>query len=304
MWFLFSILTALAWGGADLFYKKGSNSEDRFSHLKIVVMVGLVMGIHATIFYLYKDIDFHLFDMVKYLPVSFFYIVSMTVGYVGLRYLELSIASPVQNSSGAITAILLFIFFQQDIDMIHILGVIVITIGVIGIAVVEKHEEDKMMRLNQVKVDKKYQLGFMAVSFPIIYALLDGAGTFADGIYLDELKLMSEDTALLAYEYTFFICAVFVYIYLKLFKKVSFNVFKERDKGLAAILETTGQFFYVYAMGSYAIIAAPLIASYSIFSVILSRIFLKEKLTPKHYFVIAIVMIGIIILGIADADEA
>ncbi|MFG3611418.1 EamA family transporter [Rummeliibacillus sp. G93] len=304
MWFLFSILTALAWGGADLFYKKGSNSEDRFSHLKIVVMVGLVMGIHATIFYLYKDIDFHLFDMVKYLPVSFFYIVSMTVGYVGLRYLELSIASPVQNSSGAITAILLFIFFQQDIDMIHILGVIVITIGVIGIAVVEKHEEDKMMRLNQVKVDKKYQLGFMAVSFPIIYALLDGAGTFADGIYLNELKLMSEDTALLAYEYTFFICAVFVFIYLKLFKKVSFNVFKERDKGLAAILETTGQFFYVYAMGSYAIIAAPLIASYSIFSVILSRIFLKEKLTPKHYFVIAIVMIGIIILGIADADEA
>lgn len=304
MWFLFSILTALAWGGADLFYKKGSNSEDRFSHLKIVVMVGLVMGIHATIFYLYKDIDFHLFDMVKYLPVSFFYIVSMTVGYVGLRYLELSIASPVQNSSGAITAILLFIFFQQDIDMIHILGVIVITIGVIGIAVVEKHEEDKMMRLNQVKVDKKYQLGFMAVSFPIIYALLDGAGTFADGIYLNELKLMSEDTALLAYEYTFFICAVFVFIYLKLFKKVSFNVFKERDKGLAAILETTGQFFYVYAMGSYAIIAAPLIASYSIFSVILSRIFLKEKLTPKYYFVIAIVMIGIIILGIADADEA
>ncbi|GEL03439.1 EamA family transporter [Rummeliibacillus stabekisii] len=304
MWFLFSILTALAWGGADLFYKKGSNSEDRFSHLKIVVMVGLVMGIHATIFYLYKDIDFHLFDMVKYLPVSFFYIVSMTVGYVGLRYLELSISSPVQNSSGAITAILLFIFFQQDIDMIHILGVIVITIGVIGIAVVEKHEEDKMMRLNQVKVDKKYQLGFMAVSFPIIYALLDGAGTFADGIYLDELKIMSEDTALLAYEYTFFICAVFVYMYLKLIKKESFNVFKERDKGLAAILETTGQFFYVYAMGSYAIIAAPLIASYSIFSVILSRIFLKEKLSPKHYFVIAIVMIGIIILGIADADEA
>ncbi|AMW99105.1 DMT family transporter [Rummeliibacillus stabekisii] len=300
MWFLFSILTALAWGGADLFYKKGSNSEDRFSHLKIVVMVGLVMGIHATIFYLYKDIDFHLFDMVKYLPVSFFYIVSMTVGYVGLRYLELSISSPVQNSSGAITAILLFIFFQQDIDWIHILGVIVITVGVIGIAVVEKHEEDKMMRLNQVKVDKKYQLGFMAVSFPIIYALLDGAGTFADGIYLDELKLMSEDTALLAYEYTFFICAVFVYMYLKLIKKESFNVFKERDKGLAAILETTGQFFYVYAMGSYAIIAAPLIASYSIFSVILSRIFLKEKLSPKHYFVIAIVMIGIVILGVAD----
>ncbi len=300
MWFMFSILTALAWGGADLFYKRGSDRNDKFSHLKIVVMVGLVMGIHATGYMLYKGIDFHPFDMIKYLPVSFFYIASMTIGYVGLRYLELSISSPVQNSSGAITAILLFIFFHQDIDWIHIFGVIIVTIGVIGIAVVEKQQENQMLRLNNVQVDKKYQLGFMAIMFPIIYALLDGAGTFADGIYLDELKLMSEDAALLAYEYTFFICAFIAFIYLKGIKKVQFNIFKERDKACAAILETTGQFFYVYAMSAYAIIAAPLIASYSIFSVILSRIFLKEKLTPKHYFVIAIVMIGIIILGIAD----
>lgn len=169
-----------------------------------------------------------------------------------------------------------------------------------GIAIVEKQEEHKIMRLNRVEVDKKYQLSFMAITFPIIYALLDGAGTFADGIYLDELKLMSEDVALLAYEYTFFICAVITFIYLKAFKKIPFNVFKERDKTCAAILETTGQFFYVYAMSAYAIIAAPLIASYSIFSVILSRIFLKEKLTAKHYMVIAIVMIGIILLGVAD----
>lgn len=300
MWFLFSILTALAWGGADLFYKKGSDSNDKYSHLKIVVIVGLVMGIHATGYMLYKGIDFRLFDMVKYLPVSFFYISSMTVGYIGLRYLELSISSPVQNSSGAITAILLFIFFKQDIDWIHILGVIIITAGVIGIAIVEKQEENKLMRLQNTVIDKKYQLGFMAVIFPIIYALLDGAGTFADGIYLDELKLMSEDAALLAYEYTFFICAAIAFIYLKAIKKVQFNVFKERDKAFAAILETTGQFFYVYAMSAYAIIAAPLIASYSIFSVILSRIFLKEKLSSKHYVVITIVMIGIILLGIAD----
>ena len=37
MWFLFALLTSLAWGSADLFYKKGSDSKDPFSHLKIVV---------------------------------------------------------------------------------------------------------------------------------------------------------------------------------------------------------------------------------------------------------------------------
>ena len=47
MWFIFAVLCALSWGGADLFYKKGSDSEDKLSHWKIVVMVGLVMGAHA-----------------------------------------------------------------------------------------------------------------------------------------------------------------------------------------------------------------------------------------------------------------
>jgi drug/metabolite transporter (DMT)-like permease len=125
-------------------------------------------------------------------------------------------------------------------------------------------------------------------------------GTFADGIYLDELKLISQDAALLAYEFTFFFCAVLAYTYLKFVKKQSFNLFKERVKGYAAVCETIGQFFYVFAMSSNAIIAAPMIASYSIFSVILSRIFLKEKLGRMQYAVIMLVIIGIALLGLAD----
>lgn len=140
----------------------------------------------------------------------------------------------------------------------------------------------------------------MAIIFPILYAFIDGLGTFADAIYLDELNLISEDSALLAYEYTFFICAVLSFGYLKLIKKESFNVFTERDKASAAILETIGQFFYVFAMAKNAIIAAPLIASYSIFSVILSHIFLKEKLNKMQYAIIIIVIFGIALLGIAD----
>lgn len=300
MWFLFSILTALSWGGADLFYKKGSDSNDKYSHLKIVTMVGLVMGIHACTYMLLKGITFEPFDLIKYLPVSGFYILSMTIGYIGLRYIELSIASPVQNSSGAVTAILLFIFFPRELGIYHIIGVIIISLGVVGLAILEKRAETAALKASNVQIDKKYQIGFLAITFPILYCIFDGLGTFADGIYLDELSLIGEDAALLAYEFTFFICAALAFIYLKGFKKVQFNIFKERDKGIAAVLETTGQFFYVFAMAKNAIIVAPLIASYSIFSVILSRIFLKEKLSKQHYVVIVFVMIGIALLGLAD----
>lgn len=300
MWFIFSILTAFAWGAANLFYKKGSNPDDKFSHLKIVTMVGFVMGIHAVCYMVIKDITFDPFDMVRYFPVSFMYILSMTIGYIGLRYIELSIAAPVQNSAGAVSAILLFIFFPREMSFIDIAGIIIVTIGVIGLAIFEKQAEDRALKEANETIDPKYQLSVLAITFPILYALIDGVGTFADGIYLDELKLISEDSALLAYEFTFFIVAVLSYIYLKFVKKEMFILLKERNKGTAAILETTGQFFYVFAMAGNAIIAAPLIAAHGIFSVILSRIFLKEVMSPRQYMMIGIVMLGIIFLGVSE----
>src|SRR5699024_7187946 len=115
-------------------------------------------------------------------------------------------------------------------------------------------------------------------------------------------KLISEDSALLAYEFTFLICAILAFLYIRFIKKEHFNIFTERDKGSAAILETTGQFFYVFAMAGNAIIAAPLIAAHGIFSVILSSIFIKVILTNKHYVMIGIVMNGIILLGITDGS--
>ncbi|CAM3914819.1 EamA family transporter [Mesobacillus zeae] len=299
MWFLYSLFTALAWGGADLFYKKGTDSDDKYSHLKIVAIVGLVMGIHATGYMLLNGLSLNPVDLIKYLPVSSLYILSMTIGYIGLRYIELSIASPVQNSSGAVTAVLLMVFFPHNLSFVEIAGIVVVTFGVIMLAIFEKKSENDALKASHAVIDKKYQMGFLAITFPILYCVIDGLGTFADGIYLDEMKLISEDSALIAYEFTFFICAVFAFLFLRL-KKVEFRLFTERDKASAAILETAGQFFYVFAMAKNAVIAAPLIASYSIFSVILSRIFLKEKLEKKQYAVIAFVIFGIALLGLAD----
>ena len=96
-------------GVADLYYKKGTDPDDQLSHLKIVVMVGLVMGLQAFFELGKANWQFDLINIVKYLPVSFMYILSMTLGYVGLRYLAVSINSPVSNTSGAMAGILAFL---------------------------------------------------------------------------------------------------------------------------------------------------------------------------------------------------
>jgi len=297
MWLIFALLTTFSWAFADLFYKKGAAPDEKQSHIKTVIMVGLVMGIHGTGYMLINNISFSPVSLLTYLPVSSMYILSMAIGYFGLRYIELSISSPIQNSSGAVTAILIFVFFSHTLSLLETGAVIIITLGIFLLAVAEKRETDSTLVLNES--DMKYRKGIIAIAFPILYCVIDGLGTFADAIYLDELSLIGEDEALLAYEFTFLICAVIAFIVLKV-KKVPFSLLKEKDRGAAAIFETIGQFFYVFAISSNAIIAAPLIASYSVFSVLLSRIFLKEKLSKKQYLFIIAVMIGIAMLALSE----
>lgn len=258
-------------------------------------MVGLVMGIQA-LFQLNKmGWEYDPMNIIKYLPVSSMYILSMTLGYVGLRYLEVSINSPVSNTSGAIAGILAFLVLGKTMNIWQLAAVTMITIGLIGIGIIERDlaEVEKIKR-NET-IDKKHKLGPIALIFPILYAVVDALGTFLDDVYLS--KLMSPEVALVSYELTFLFCGILAYLYITVVKKEKFNFLQQKDKGLAAIFETAGQFFYVYALDTNSVVVAPMIASYSIVSVILGRIFLKEMLTRKQYLFIAIVMTGVFILG-------
>lgn len=297
-WYISAIFTILFWGIADLFYKKGTDPKDRYSHLRIVIMVALVMGIQAMFELNKMDWQFDLFNIIKYLPVSSMYILSMVLGYVGLRYLEVSINSPVSNTSGAIAGILAFIVLGKTMNAFQLVGVSMITLGLIAISIIQRKLAQEEAKQNKIIIDRKYKLGALALIFPILYAVIDALGTFLDDVYLS--NLMSPEEALISYELTFLICGIIALIYILVIKKQKFEIFKEKDRALAAIFETAGQFFYVYALDTNSVVVAPMIASYSIVSVILGRMFLKEKLTYKQYIVIAIVMIGIFILGLFE----
>ena len=108
MWFWLSLIALLCWSGSDLFSKIGCrDADDKLAHLKMVIAVGIVMGLHAAyeIFIGGVSISWHV--IWTYLPVSLLYIVSMALGYIGLRYIELSISSPICNASGAVVAAIL-----------------------------------------------------------------------------------------------------------------------------------------------------------------------------------------------------
>ena len=305
----------LFWGAADLFYKKGTDERDRYSHLKIAVWVGLVMGVCAFALLPFAETKFSLIGLLqkalKYSPASLCYIVSMVIGYAGLRYLEVSIVSPVQNASGAFSAIIMAVWFavfgnvariKEDYNLLDLAGTVIIVAGVIALAAVEQKlaasERDLALE------DKKYRFGALALIFPILYCVFDTIGTAADGIILDgETGLgLGEIDVLILYGLTFLLAGVAAWLFLAFKNKKPYNPFSkgEAPKGIAALCEEGGQIFYVYAMASKPILAAPLVASYCIVSVILSRLFIKEKLKAKQYACVIAVIVGIVIIGISD----
>lgn len=304
MWFIFALCAILAWSGSDLFSKLGSRPEDKYSHWKMVAAVGIIMGIHALYMIFSSEEAYELTSLLTYLPISALYIGSMTFGYIGLRYIELSISSPICNSSGALVAVLCFVFLKQTMDIPQIFAVVAICVGVIALAVVENKQDESLRTERREKSNVKYVKSVKAILFPVIYLVLDALGTYFDAFYLDgEEPILNEFQANTSYELTFLICGIIAIIYIFGIKRQRIQVKSDAPKAVAGICETAGQFAYVYALASNAIVAAPMIASYSAVSLLWARIILKEKLTKWHYMCLACVFAGIITLGIVEGLE-
>ncbi len=301
MWLWLSLTTLLCWSGSDLFSKIGCrDGSDKYSHLKMVIAVGVVMGLHAAFEIFVGGTEISWSVIWTYLPISLLYISSMTLGYLGLRYIELSVSSPICNSSGALVAVLTLLFVGgDDYSPLALFAILLVCAGAIGLGVVDATEDPELRAERQKDGNYKYAKSFLALALPVAYCLLDAAGTFADNRVLETLN---EDSANCAYELTFLVAAVFCFVYVVLIKKDRLIPKMEGPKYLGAVCETAGQFAYIYAISdtSHLAMSAPIISSYCAASVLWSRIFLKEKLSWKHYAMICLVVIGIAIMGFFD----
>lgn len=320
LWF-FLIFSTLSWGIAEIFYKKGALEKERFAHLKIGVLVGLCMGIYATVIIFTQGVDLKAFpkNFMIYLPVSLCYMLSMVLSYFGVRFIQESISDPIENTSGAIVAVLSAVILHEKINIPGWLCIAVVAVGIILVGAFDKNGKEE----RHSKYGKK--LAFFAIAMPFCYMILDAAGTFLDLFYTEEaadslLVHVNDDnlehTANCAYEFTWLLFSIGLYIFIrikgeKLFslgaeaaknedgtlveKKWYGKVLDQKWKILAAIFETAGQATYLFALSEGKGIAAVILGAGTVItSLILARIFLKEKLTWLQYIFIFIIMAGII----------
>ena len=303
MWLFFTLATTLLWGVAELFYKKGSHEDRKYDHLRVCVLVGAVMGIHAIITLLTSDISYNPMNLIAYLPVSLCYIVSMACSFFGIRFIEESLADPIENTAGAMCSLLCVIFLGDKIDFTVWIAIALTVIGIIGVGYAERTEDVNRRK----KLGKR--LAIVAFAMPFCYAIIDALGSFLDIFFLEMetsplVGITEENIELVAnisYELTFAIVGLILFIFMKC-KGVKFELPKQRDKAIAAVCETAGQLTYVYAMSGNGAIAAPILSCVCVVSLILSRVFLKEKLTKRQYLFIGIIIVGILMLAVLEGE--
>lgn len=289
MWILFAIITVLLWGTSETIFKSVSN-EDEKSVLKLLSYNGIILGICSIIFWIITKTEITWDVILTYLPISLIFITSMFFAYKAMKLVKISIISPLQNSSCALTSLLCVILLNQELTTIQLIAIIIIVISIVLLSINKSEVDDK----NEKKSYKKYLWG---LGFAFGYWLLDGIGSFLDDYTLND-KLSAEQL-IIAFSLIYFVVGLICFIILHFIKREKITMKLDKKKLIGTLIETAGQYTYIYtyAFGDAAL-ASPFIASYSIVSLILSRIFLKEKLNKKQYLLITLILIGMITLSI------
>ena len=314
IWLLLTLSCIILWGTTDILLKKSLQHSDPLSQFKTFIWIGLVMALAGCIMAISSDTLPESIKMVAdnlyLIPLCIFYVIALFFGLLGTKHLDASVISPLENIDGAIAAIILYIFFlftdsthlTDKIDVMDIIGTVAIVVGVVFIGIQEQKLSKQEVNLD--KNEKKHRLGALALIFPIVYNLVDAASMVAMGITVsEETEVSIPDIDFFFFECVgFAVATVFVWLYLLIVKKHAYNPFKKTElkRCGAGVSDTLGTMTFTFAIALNPILTAPITSSYCLVTIILARIFLKERLTKKQYFSLAFVVIGIALLSVSE----
>ena len=314
IWLILTLACIALWGVTDILLKKSLNYSDPLSQYKTFIWIGLVTVPVCVIMAICSDT---LPDSIRIvasnpyiIPVNIFYVVAMFFGLLGAKHLDASVVSPLENIDGAITATILYFFFlltgrshvTDSIGIVDIIGTLAITGGVILLGIQEQKLSKQEMGLDEDK--KKHRLGAWALLFPIAYNLADAVSMVATGIMVSgETEFSIPDIDYIFFEsFAFSVVAIFVWLYMLIAKKYVYNPFKKTELYCcgAATCETLGTIAFTFAVAISPILTAPITSSYCLVTIVLARIFLKERLTKKQYLSLVFLVVGIALLGVSE----
>lgn len=320
-WFVLTLSCIILWGVTDILYKAASNPNDPFAHYKTFIWIGIVMALAGFIMSTWSDTLLDSIKMVKndvfYLvPLCIVYAIALFIGLLGKQYLDASVVSPLENIDGALAAIIIYYYYLLTgyIHPSYTIGVldVVATVSIIiGVFLLGREEQALLKQEAQLSDDKKkHRFGALALFFPIIYTLIDVFSIAEISGVNGNTGIVTEGAgnSIPTIDFFIFECVGFalisicMWLYLAIVKKYKYNPFQPEEliRCGAATGETFGTMTFILAAGMNPFLTAPITSLYCILTLVLARIFLKERLTKKQYVSLAFVIIGIVMLGISE----
>jgi drug/metabolite transporter (DMT)-like permease len=250
-------------------------------------------------------------------PLCIVYAAAFFFGLYGKRFLPASIITPIENIGGALSAIIIYYYYlltgyidpAYPISILDVIATISIIIGVVLIGKEEQALFKKESHLEDAK--KKHPYGALVLFFPLIFALIDvfsvaeigGINGNNDGIVSGGAVATIPAIDFFIFECLgFAVISIFVWLYLFIIKKHAYNPFepKEMIRCGAATGEAFGTMTFILAAAINPVLTAPIALLSCIITIVLARIFLKERLSKKQYIYLGLLILGIILLGISD----
>lgn len=314
VWIILVLACIACWSTTDLFYKKGSDYEDRLSHLKFMVWLGIIMGLSAFLLFPWSEsgVPFGalVLKYVDYMPFALAYVLALMCGIIGARHLDISVASPLENIDGAVAGVILLVYFAitgaignlaQKFTWLDPLGFLLIVAGIILLGI----QEQRQSKAEQAqKGQHHHRLGAVAFVFPFIYTLFDATSMVFEGAVLqaDGGDFMGEIDFLILEGAAFFVVGVGAWLWLLFARKQMYQPFARGElvKCGAAITENLGNVFFAFAIGKNPVLTPTVTNTYFIFTIFGARLFLKEKMTRRQYLCLLILSVGILLLGISE----
>lgn len=313
-WIGLTFACILCWSTTDLFYKKGSAFSDKLSHLKIMVWLGIVMGIAAVLLLPLSEMQLSPVGLVvyykEYIPMAALYVAALLCGTVGVRYLDASVASPLENVDGAVAAVILLVYFavtgrlgeETGITPWNVGSIFFVTVGVILLGMQEHRTANRERNVPQMQ--RKHPLGALAFIFPILYTLVDAGAMVFDSIVLagEDEAYIGQFDLLICENIAFALAGVLSWLYMLTVKKTVYNPFRKGElvKCGAALTETTGNVFYTMAAAANPLLTPAVTTGYCVLTILGARLFLKEKLTGKQYLCLGLVLAGILLSAVSE----
>lgn len=320
-WFLLTVACIILWSVTDVLYKASSPQNDPLSHYKTFVWVGIVMALAGCIMSTWSDtlldsIKIVKDDLLYLIPLGLVYAAALFFGLLGKKHLAASVVSSLENIGGALVAVIIYYYYLLTgyilpdyqfgvVDFIATLSII------IGIILIGRDEQALLKQEVHLEDDKKkHRLGALALFFPIIYTLIDVFSVAEVGGVSGNSGITdaSDELFIPAMDFFIFECiaialvSVFVWLYLLIVKKHVYNPFQPEEfvRCSAATGETFGTMTFIFAASINPVLTAPITSFHCILTIVLARIFLKERLTKKQYISLGFVVLGIVMLGFAD----